>query len=230
VEIETAAPEMLAGVPAWRSAAHGACALFLGRGAPARGAALPAGILPAGVASAWLRQVHSARVVEAAAGACGEGDALITAQRGLAATVATADCVPVLVATPAAVAAVHAGWRGIAGGVVAAALARLRAHGGLEAGVAWVGPAIGACCYEVGEEVAARVVEAAGAGARREGRGARPHLDLAHAVAAQLAAAGVGRIVRLAPCTRCRSDWLWSHRRDGEDCGRNLSMIWRSPR
>jgi YfiH family protein len=229
VELVTAAPETLAGIPAWRFEAHGACALFLGRGAPARDAALPAGILPAGVAPAWLRQVHSARVLDTVAGACGEGDALVTGQRGLAATVASADCVPVLISTPGAVGAVHAGWRGVAAGIIPAALARMSAHGGLERGIAWVGPAIGACCYEVGEEVAARVVEAAGAETRREGRGARPHLDLAHAVAVQLAAAGIERIVCLGLCTRCRPEWLWSHRRDGEGCGRNLSMIWRGP-
>lgn len=188
---------------------------------------MPLGMLPAGVEQAWLRQVHSACVLEASAGASGEGDALVTSLPGLAATVVTADCVPVLVASPEAVAAVHAGWRGVVAGVVPAALDELRARGGLERAVAWLGPAIGACCYEVGEEVAARVAAAAGTDVRRAGERGRPHLDLSRAVAAQLAAAGVERIVRVEACTRCRAEWLWSHRRDGDGCGRNLAMIWR---
>ncbi|KAB2959206.1 MAG: polyphenol oxidase family protein, partial [Thermoanaerobaculia bacterium] len=153
----TAAPVPLAGVPAWRFGAHGASALFLGRGAPARGASISPELLPESVAPAWLRQVHSARVLEAAAGACGEGDALVTGRAGVAATVATADCVPVLLAVPGAVAAVHAGWRGVVAGVVPAALERVRERGDLARAVAWIGPSIGPCCYEVGEEVAAQV-------------------------------------------------------------------------
>ena len=223
----SAGPLLVAGVPSWRFEANGAHALFLGRGVPARGDALPRGLLPGDVAPAWLRQVHADGVREATAGACGEGDALVTDRPGIAATVATADCVPVLVASPGAVAAVHAGWRGIVAGVVAAALERLRDRGGLDRSVAWIGPSIGSCCYEVSEEVAGRVGEAAGADVRRAGTGGRPHLDLAAAVAAQLGAAGVEHIVSVDLCTRCRPEWLWSHRRDGEGCGRNLAMIWR---
>ncbi|KAB2958443.1 MAG: laccase domain-containing protein, partial [Thermoanaerobaculia bacterium] len=62
----------------------------------------------------------------------------------------------------------------------------------------------------------------------RPGARGRPHLDLPSAVAAQLGAAGVERIVHVDVCTRCRAEWLWSHRRDGEGCGRNLALIWRS--
>ena len=224
------APHTVAGVPAWRIEDSGTTALFLGRGAPRRDGAWAPELLPAGVARAWLHQVHSNRVVEAAPGACGEADALVTTRPGLAAIVATADCVPVLLASPAAIAAVHAGWRGVTAGVIAATVERLARHGGAREMAAWIGPAIGPCCYEVGPEVARRVAEAGGAECVREGPRGRPHADLALAVARQLAAAGVGRLVAVPWCTRCHPEWLWSHRRDGEAAGRNLALIWRAAR
>jgi len=224
-----AAPARIAGVPAWRAQAHDATALFLGRGAPRRDGEWPAPLLPPGVARAWLRQVHSARVVAAAPGSCGEADALVTTDRGLALLVATADCVPVLLAAEAAVAAVHAGWRGVAAGVVAAAVESLARHGAPHELVAWIGPAIGPCCYEVGPEVAAAVAAASAAEVMRAGARGRPHVDLGRAVALQLGAAGVTRITRLPWCTRCHGEWLWSYRRDGESAGRNLAAIWRVP-
>lgn len=220
VELESA-PQALGAAAAWPGALGGGRFLFLGRGAPARGAAWPTGLLPAGVERSWLTQIHSALTLEARPGACGEGDALIVRRPALAAIVAVADCVPVLLAGRAGVAAVHAGWRGLAAGVIAAAAERL---GPLDA--AWVGPAIGACCYEVSEEVAAAVVAASAPEIRRAGRGARPHLDLARAACVQLARAGAGAVTVLRHCTRCRADWLESHRRDGERAGRNLAMIW----
>lgn len=212
-------PERRAGALLWRAREAGVALCFVGRGAPARDAATA--LLPAGIAPAWLHQVHGARVVTARPGACGEGDALVVDRPGVAATVAVADCVPVLLAGAGRAAAVHAGWRGIAGGVVAAALAEI---GG--AAVAGVGPAIGPCCYEVGEEVARAVAAASQPSVRRPGRGDRPHLDLAAAVACQLAAGGVGRVRVLRHCTRCRPEWLESHRRDGLQAGRNLAWIW----
>lgn len=217
------------GVPAW-SFRHGrARALFLGRGAPGRDGGLTARFLPEGVRTAWLRQVHSARVVDAEAGSCGEGDALVVRGPGLAAAIATADCVPVVVAADgpgAAVVAVHAGWRGLVAGVLAAAVARLPDRANV---AARIGPAIGACCYEVGEEVAEAVVRASSPAVRSTGPRGRPHLDLVAAAAAQLAAAGVSRISRVALCTRCRADRLWSHRREGEAAGRNLTLAWLDP-
>ncbi len=217
-----AAPERAGAAWVWRARLDGAALLVVGRGAPARDAPWPAALLPAGVVPAWLRQIHSATVLEARAGACGEGDALIARGGGLAATVAVADCVPVLLAGARGVAAVHAGWRGLVAGVVPAAVARLGA-----VAAAWIGPAIGPCCYEVAEEVAAAVVAASAAGVRRAGPRGRPHLDLAAAAAAQLAAAGVGAATILRHCTRCRAEWLESHRRDAERAGRNLAAIWR---
>ncbi len=215
------APESVADVAVWRGALGAARFLFLGRGAPPRGAEWPPGLLPPGVARGWLTQVHSARALDGAPGPCGEGDALVVRRAALAATVAVADCVPVLLAGSAGVAAVHAGWRGLAAGVIAAAVERL---GAVEA--AWVGPAIGPCCYEVSAEVAAAVVAASAPEIRRAGRGERPHLDLAAAARVQLERAGVGGVTLLRHCTRCRSEWLESHRRDGERAGRNLALIW----
>ena len=124
-------------------------------------------------------------------------------------------------------AAVHAGWRGIAAGIVSETVAALPEAP--ENVTAWIGPAIGPCCYEVGEEVAEQVAAAARRDVVRPGPRGRPHLDLPGAVAAQLAAAGVSRVVVVSACTRCESESLWSFRRDGRGTGRNLSFIWLRP-
>lgn len=173
---------------------------------------------------AWMSQVHGAAVLEAdAPGPVGEADALITRRRGLLLAVRTADCVPVLVAGPAGVAAIHAGWRGVAARVVAAAVSAL---GGASAAVAAVGPAIGGAVYEVGPEVvdglrAAGLPEAV---FLRPRPGQRPTVDLAAAVAHQLRAAGVGAVEVLPDCT-LRDIRLHSHRRDGDAAGRNAGLV-----
>jgi polyphenol oxidase len=176
---------------------------------------------------AWARQVHSARVLEARPGECGEGDALFTEEAGVALAVVTADCVPVLLAGPGGVAAIHAGWRGIAAGVVPATLERASPGESPESWRAWIGPAIGACCYEVGEEVAGRIAEASHPGVVVPGPGERPHADLAAAVRHQLEAAGLRDVVTVSACTRCNPERLWSYRRQGKGAGRNVAMIWR---
>lgn len=188
--------------------------------------------------TAWAKQVHSARILDASSpGSCGEGDALVTERRGLALTVVTADCVPVILAVREAggpVAAVHAGWRGIASGIVPAAVQRMTSMGRLTQGlVAWIGPAIGPCCYEVGAEVAERVAAACGAGSLEtltrpnpDPHRAHPHLDLVQAVELQLGQAGVGTVRRLGACTHCHPESLWSYRRDGTAAGRNYAFVW----
>jgi YfiH family protein len=177
-------------------------------------------------AVAWARQVHSDRCLRvAAAGEAGEGDALITDRPGLALAVYTADCVPVLLGAPGIVGAVHAGWRGLAAGIVGKALTAMTALGA--AGVrAWIGPAIGPCCYEVGDDVAAAVVAASTPAIVRPGLRGRPHLDLVAAARAQLGRAGVGEVEAVAACTRCDAEHYWSYRRDGRGAGRNVSCIW----
>ena len=182
--------------------------------------------VPPALPLAWLRQIHSARVVAARAGDCGEGDALILAGEALVARIASADCLPIVVAGERSAVAIHAGWRGLVTGIVGAAVDRLRGDGE-RALRAWIGPAIGPCCYEVGEAVAAAVAAASGGRAVERGRGPRPHLDLRTAARAQLEAAGVADSELLEHCTSCRPEWLWSYRRDGAGAGRNLLLLWR---
>jgi YfiH family protein len=221
----------------WRGSAPGpAEVLFTGRGPLADREQLLARCAPSAPPLAWARQVHSAQVLDAIAGDCGQGDALVTGAAGLALSVVTADCVPVLLAGPQGVAAVHAGWRGIAGGVIAATLERI-AERLLAAPVrtldrfagwhAWVGPAIGPCCYEVGDEVAAQVIAASGPEVATAGAAGRPHLDLQAAAQRQLAAGGVEGIEVVRLCTRCRGEWLYSYRREGRGAGRNVAFVWR---
>lgn len=222
-------PEHRDGFWVWGGSAGGAEVRFVGRGpaAPRQRVLARAGGVPR-LPVAWLRQVHSDRVREAGVGECGEGDALWTDRPRLALAVATADCVPLVLAGGGLVAAVHAGWRGIVAGVVPATVATLDAAASQLA--AWIGPAIGPCCYEVSDEVAAQVVEASTAAVARPSPagGERPHLDLVAAVEHQLAGAGVERIERLACCTRCAGEWLWSYRREGTGAGRNLAFAWLS--
>jgi hypothetical protein len=158
-------------------------------------------------------------------GEAGEGDALVTRSTDLALAVFTADCLPILLAARGEVAAVHAGWRGLASGVIAAAVAQIDE----EVAAAWIGPAIGRCCYEVGADVAAAVADASAPDVVGTGAGKRPHLDLVAAARHQLRSAGVAseRIHALGPCTRCDATSLWSYRRDGPGTGRNVAFIWR---
>lgn len=204
----------------WAVSSDGIEARFVGRGPalePDRVLAAIEGERPL----ARVEQRHGAVCVAARPGSCGEADALWTGEPGLALCVVTADCVPVVMAAERRLAVVHAGWRGIASGVVTAAARRL---GGLAA--AWIGPAIGACCYEVGQEVAARVEAASAPGVSRPGPRGKPHLDLAAAVEHQLRRAGAHRVERIGPCTRCSPERLWSYRRDGAGSGRNLTFAW----
>jgi YfiH family protein len=224
-------PEQAGGHQVWRSRLGNVQVVFAGRGPVGErdevlrrvGEDAPADL-------AWARQVHSATVLPAQPGACGDGDALWTDQAGLALSVVTADCVPVVLAGPQAIAAVHAGWRGLVDGVIAATLREL--PGPLSKWTAWIGPAIGVCCYEVGEEVAERVIAAGGPASGLAmvvpGPNGRPHLDLPGVAARQLREAGVGRVLGLVRCTRCDEERLFSYRREGKGGGRNLTFIWRS--
>ncbi len=182
-------------------------------------------VLPSGVEPAWPRQVHSATVLDACPGRNPAGDALVTDRHELAVAVVTADCVPVLLAGDRWVAAVHAGWRGLAQSILPAAIERLRATSG--AITAWIGPAIGPCCYEVGHDVADRVKAASTGEVVRSGGHGRPHLDLVAAARSQLEGSGDVRINVVEACTRCDDTRLWSYRRDGPGAGRNVAAIWR---
>jgi polyphenol oxidase len=216
-------PEVFAGTPVWRDSASTAEVLFIGR---SRGrnheSALDAVWPGAGRVLAEMRQVHSAVVLEGRPGACGEGDAMVSAVPGLALAVVTADCVPVLLAAEERVAAIHAGWRGLVAGVIEATLRQFDAP---QRVTAWIGPAIGPCCYEVGVEVADPVVARSSAAVRVPGARGRPHLDLLLAAAIELERAGVGAIRFLSPCTACHPAVLESYRREGALAGRNRSLI-----
>jgi len=190
-----------------------------------------------------LEQEHGARAVEAhgglVAGEAGAGDALyaIAAHRSpTVLSVRTADCAPLLLAAEdgSAIAAIHAGWRGAAAGVVASTLAALGRAGVPPARlVVAIGPTIGPCCYEVGPEVVRAVAERTRTPAEQvaaRGRAGRPSLDLTRALGLQLLAAGVPtERVSVAPwCTACRSDLFFSYRRDGVVAGRMMALIgWR---
>ena len=231
-----AGPFDRAGYRAWEAAGDRARVLFVGRGPEASRQRVVAAVAPASgpggpsAGTAEAKQVHSARVLTASGpGRCGEGDALVTGVPRLATTVVTADCVPLLVEAGERVAAVHAGWRGVVAGVVGATVDRLLAEGAPPTGrwTAWIGPAIGPCCYEVGEDVAERVAAASGPEAVVVRPGGRPHVDLAAAVRRQLASRGAVDVRTLALCTRCEEESLWSYRRSGARAGRNLAAIWR---
>ena len=178
-----------------------------------------------------VSQVHGSTVVVAAGPPetlrTERADAIVLAE-GRAGAVRVADCVPVLVGDRATgrAAAIHAGWRGVVGGVVPAALATMR--GRPEDRVAAVGPCIEASCFEVGEEVADAIVEAvpaAGIVVRRN-RG-KALIDLVAAVRAQLQACGVAAesIERVGGCTMCDAERYHSYRRDGARAGRLLGVI-----
>jgi YfiH family protein len=223
-------PTQEAGYAVWK-ARHGDVEVrFTGRGPHGsdedREAVLRA-IEPAAPPLAWAKQIHSATALPARAGFCGEGDALYTQEARLALSVITADCVPVLLAGPGGLAAIHAGWRGIVGRILETTIQRLK--GRPDEWTAWVGPAIGACCYEVDADVAARVAGASGPGIAIPGPAGKPHLDLPGAARMQLERAGVGQVIVLPRCTRCDEASLWSYRREGKGAGRNLGLIWRRP-
>lgn len=220
-------PELAGGHWTWRESRGPVHVVFAGRGpAHERGEVLRRVAADAPADLAMARQIHSATVLPAQAGFGGEGDALWTDRVGLALSVITADCVPVVLAGPGGLAAVHAGWRGLVNGVIPATLRAL--PGPLSAWTAWIGPAIGVCCYEVGEDVAAQVVEASDPAVAVPGPSGKPHLDLQAVARWQLETAGIGEVVTLARCTRCDAETLSSYRREGKGAGRNIAFIWRA--
>jgi YfiH family protein len=177
-----------------------------------------------------VRQVHGARAVLASDAAGAEADAIVARAEGagdvgagaLAIGVRVADCVPVLVASldTGDAAAIHAGWRGVVGGVVGSALELL---GGAERErIACIGPCIGACCFEVGAEVAERPGLVSFVVFRS---GEKAYVDLRAAVRAQLVAAGVKRIEDVPGCTKHEPERFHSFRRDGAESGRMLAAI-----
>ena len=177
--------------------------------------AAAAGIEPESIAMGW--QVHGVDVKEWDAPPDGEldkVDAHVTARDDLTLLVLVADCLPVALSDGARIAMVHCGWRGLAGGILRRAVERF---GGTPA--AAVGPGIGPCCYEVGDEVLHYFGERFANGRM---------LDLRAIADAGLRAAGVAQIEHVDLCTSCRDDLFFSHRRDEGVTGRQGGLVWRT--
>jgi len=187
---------------------------------------------PAAVAMGW--QVHAADVQvhhePPAPGRQGFGspgddlarvDAQVTDSPDVTPLVLVADCVPVALSAPGAVAMVHCGWRGVAAGILtraAAAVRRLAEDGELRAAV---GPAIGPCCYEVGPEVT-EVFERNGHTDAVDGR----MLDLPQVVRRELETLGATDVAVAGICVSCHPELFFSHRRDGGVTGRQAGLAW----
>jgi len=181
------------------------------------------GIPPDDVAMGW--QVHGTEIKEwadAGPGYAAPGaelpkvDGHTTEEQDLALLVLVADCYPVALVGGGRVAMLHCGWRGLAGGIIDRALAMFA-----EPPAAAVGPGIGACCYEVGDEVRAEFAQVPGA---VSGRG----LDLRSVIAHGLREGGVEHAEHLDRCTSCRGDLYFSHRRDHGVTGRQSGVVLRA--
>jgi YfiH family protein len=170
---------------------------------------------------ARVRQVHGRRVVrEPGEQERPEADGIATAVPGVGALVLTADCLPVALAAPGAVAMVHAGWRGLAGGVLAEGVAALRELGADGPIQAAIGPGAGGCCYEVGDEVREAFADVPAAQDARR-------IDLPTVARARLRALGVEDVADTALCTMC-DERFFSHRRDRGTTGRQGGIAWLS--
>jgi len=181
----------------------------------------------------WLHQVHGTAVAPLGASpeSPPEADAGWTASPGLACAVLTADCLPVALVEPdgGCVAVAHAGWRGLAGGVLEATIAALPVPA--ERLLAWLGPAIGPAEFEVGPEVRdAMLAGDEGAHAAfRPGAGDRWFADLYALASRRLRRAGVTRIDGGGWCTFRERRRFFSHRRDGPGTGRMATLAWIQP-
>jgi YfiH family protein len=163
----------------------------------------------------FVRQVHGARVVDRDGppepGALEEADGIVLRGTGAAAVLA-ADCVPMIIRGSEGVAALHAGWRGLAAGAIEAAVGKVGRDP-----IAWVGPSIHACCYEVGPEVISAFEDAGLPVADAS------HVDPGRAAVVALHRAGAARIAAWHECTSCTKRFF-SHRRDGVT-GRQAGLV-----
>lgn len=165
-----------------------------------------------------VRQVHGAKVIRAKAEPDHEArpaaDGLEVERPGVPAAVLVADCLPIVLASSEEHKAVvvHAGWRGLAVDILGRAVSRFDRPARVAAAI---GPAIGPCHYEVGEDVARAVESGSSAGARWERRGDRVVLDLPATAERRLGEAGVTAVEQAGTCTACEESRFFSHRRDG---------------
>jgi YfiH family protein len=191
---------------------------------------------------ATIRQIHSAIVATAGPDSASrplcEGDGLMTSQHGILIGIQTADCVPVLVADPKhrAVAAFHAGWRGTVKRIVESGISHMTQEFGSYPHelVAAIGPAIGPCCYTVGEDLLSEFQSNftyARELVRQTSADSVPHLDLFQANRRQLLDAGLApeSIALAGACTACHPELFFSHRASRGRTGRMLSVIGVAP-
>lgn len=175
----------------------------------------------------WLTQVHGRGIVAADTAAPGaEGDGAVCRMPGHVCAVMTADCLPVLLCDRAGtvVAAAHAGWRGLAEGVIEATVAAMGLPG--NSLLAWLGPAIGPQAFEVGDEVRAAFVAHNPAAAEAfEPRAERWHADIYRLAHQRLAALGISEVFGGGLCTYSDAARFYSYRRDGAT-GRMATVIW----
>ena len=177
----------------------------------------------------WLQQIHSNRVVRVESIAeTLEADALVTSNKGIVLNILTADCLPLLLCAKdgSEIAAVHCGWRGLASDMVASTLATMVCAP--DQLLAWTGPAIGSCHFEVGAEVREAFVGALSPElieqCFRPLAGYKFMANLAGITKAQLRELGVRHVSGDDSCTFCDADRFYSYRRDGQ-CGRMVTSI-----
>ncbi|HEY7949628.1 MAG TPA: polyphenol oxidase family protein [Solirubrobacterales bacterium] len=161
------------------------------------------------------RQVHGVELVfhDGPGAAPDEADGHVVRAPGVAPLVYTADCLPVALAGPEGAAILHCGWRGLAAGIVA------RGVDAVGAGSAAIGPGIGPCCYEVGDEVLSAFTGLGG------GIASGRMLDLPEVASRLLCQAGVGKVEAAGLCTSCERELFFSHRRDAGP-GRQGGLVW----
>lgn len=178
----------------------------------------------------WLEQVHGIKVVNAALASClPQADAAYAKTANAVCTVMTADCLPVLLcdAAGSVIGAAHAGWRGLAAGVIEAMVGAMQVSS--EQIMAWLGPAIGPQAFEVGDEVRTAFV----VHNRRAGEAFKPHgqdkwlADIYMLARLRLHALGIERVYGGGYCTYSERERFFSYRRDG-NTGRMASLIWLS--
>ncbi|HET7416594.1 MAG TPA: peptidoglycan editing factor PgeF [Solirubrobacterales bacterium] len=163
----------------------------------------------------FARQIHGTRLIDhPREGDLPEADGHLVRSPGLAPLVFVADCLPVALYGPEGLAMVHAGWRGLAGGILASAAEAV------EATSAAIGPGIGPCCYEVGDEVMRAFADLG------DGIATGRMLDLAEIARRQLTAAGVEQVASANLCTSCEPELFFSHRRDHGRTGRQAGIAW----
>jgi YfiH family protein len=191
----------------------------------------------------WIRQVHGATVLAVPSAGrdaaprpapghpvpvepvfAGTGDALVAVSPSVALAVLTADCASVALGSPEGIfAAAHAGWRGLAAGVIAGAVGAMRSRGATEV-VGALGPCIHAECYEFAEDDLADVAAVLGTRARGRTRDGNPALDIPAAVSSALASCDAAEVAGLDRCTACAGGYF-SHRRR-TDFGRQALLVW----